>query len=198
MWATCLPSASEKKCEKKILEARGGIEPPIMVLQTMSTIVISFVYAGFSRFLSEEGSSVWFTYGNGSATPGLVAYIGGGSAPGAQDSEGKRILPIPVKLVKNANFNQFQNLIRAQVRADARAEKTDPNEYIFHRVTATFVGRIDGVSPDFHAFHLKRTEMDRADFLGFGQMGLSDAQFALQSVESDAVLSASSPIPRAQ
>ena len=26
----------QKKCEKKILEARGGIEPPIMVLQTIA------------------------------------------------------------------------------------------------------------------------------------------------------------------
>jgi len=103
-----------------------------------------------------------------------------------------------VKLVKNANFNGFQNQIRVQVRADAHAAKADPNEYAFHRVTATLVGRIDGVSPDIHAFHLKRTEMDRADFLGFGQMGLFDAQFVLQSVEGDAVLSVSPPIPRAQ
>jgi hypothetical protein len=29
------------------LEARGGIEPPIMVLQTMSTIQIAFIYACF-------------------------------------------------------------------------------------------------------------------------------------------------------
>ena len=149
--------------------------------------------------LSEEGcsGSIWFTYGD-SATPGLVAYVSGGSESGAQDSDGKRILPVPVKLVKNANFNRFQNLIRAQVRADARSASTDPNEYVFHRVTATLVGRIDGVSPDIHAFHLKRREMDRADFLGFGQMGLFDAQFVLQSVEGDAVLGASPPIPRAR
>jgi hypothetical protein len=150
--------------------------------------------------LSEEGcsGSIWFTYGNDFATPGLVAYVSGGAESGAQDSDGKRILPVPVKLVKNANFNGFQNQIRVQVRADAHAAKADPNEYAFHRVTATLVGRIDGVSPDIHAFHLKRTEMDRADFLGFGQMGLFDAQFVLQSVEGDAVLSVSPPIPRAQ
>ncbi len=150
--------------------------------------------------LSEEGcsSSIWFTYGNETAPPGLVAHVSGGSQAGAQDSEGKRILPIPVKMVKNANFNRFQNLLRAQVRADARSAKTNPNEYVFHRVTATLVGRIDGVSPDIHAFHQKRTEMDRADFLGFGQMGLFDAQFVLQSVEGDAVLGGSPPIPRAR
>ncbi len=147
--------------------------------------------------LSEGGcsGSIWFAYGNDSAPPGLVAYVSGGSMPGAQDSEGKRILPIPVKLVKNANFNRFQNLIRAQVRADARATRSNPNKYV---VTATLIGRIDSVSPDIHAFHLKRTEMDRADFLGFGQTGLFDAQFVLQSVESDAVLSASPPVPRVQ
>jgi hypothetical protein len=137
-------------------------------------------------------------YGNEFAPPGLIAHVIGGSEPGAQDSEGRRILPIPVKLVKNANFNRFQNLMRAQVRADARSTTTDPNEYVFHRVSATFVGRIDGVSPDIHAFHQKRAEMDRADFLGFGQMGLFDAQFILQSVEGHAVLAASPPIPRAR
>ena len=36
--------------------------------------------------------------------------------------------------------------------------------------------------------------LDRADFLGFGQMGLFDAQFVMQSVEGDAVLEHSPPI----
>jgi hypothetical protein len=150
--------------------------------------------------LGEAGcsDSIWFAYENGGAPPGLVAHVNGGAEPGAQDSEGRRILPVPVKLVQDSNFNRFQRLMKARVRADARYEKTNPNEYVFHRVTATFVGRIDAVSPDIHAFHLKRTPTDRADFLGFGQMGLFDAQFVLQSVENDAVLRASPPIPRAK
>ncbi|GAC1627560.1 MAG: hypothetical protein NVS9B13_24720 [Candidatus Acidiferrum sp.] len=150
--------------------------------------------------LSADGcsSSIWFAYGNGNAPPGLVAHVAGGVEPGAQDSGGKRILPIPVKLVQDSNFKRFQSLMKARVRADAHSQKTNPNDYIFHRVTATLVGRIDGVSPDIHAFHLKRTSMDRADYLGFGQMGLFDAQFALQSVENDAVLGASPSIPSAQ
>jgi len=44
-------------------------------------------------------------------------------------------------------------------------------------------------------FHLKRKNTDRADFLGFGQMGLFDAQFVLQSVANDAVLGKSPPMP---
>ncbi len=77
----------------------------------------------------------------------------------------------------------------ARVRADARSEKLNPDKFVFHQVTATFVGRIDGVTPEIHAAHLKRSPMDRADFLGFGQMGLFDAQLVVQSVKGDAVLS---------
>ena len=60
------------------------------------------------------------------------------------------------------------------VSTDSRATKFSPDEYVYHRVTATFVGRVDGVSPEIHAFHLKRSEMDKADYLGFGQMGVQD------------------------
>jgi hypothetical protein len=86
--------------------------------------------------------------------------------------------------------------MRARKRADERSKKTDPDNFVFHRVSATFIGRIDGVSDDVHAFHLKRKDLDNADFLGFGQMGLFDAQFILQSVENDAVLEASPTIPK--
>jgi hypothetical protein len=142
--------------------------------------------------------TIWFAYGTGEGMPGLEAYVPGGSRPGAEDAEGRRILPIPVKLVQDFRFRRFQQVMRARVIADARSEKTNPNEYVFHRVTATMIGRIDAVSPDIYAFHLKRTQMDKADFLGFGQMGLFDAQFILRSVESDAVLSAPSSIPSKQ
>ena len=59
-----------------------------------------------------------------------------------------------------------------------------------HRVSATFIGRVDEVSNDIHEFHRRRKTMDHADYLGFGQMGLYDAQFVLQSVEGEAVLEA--------
>ena len=61
-------------------------------------------------------------------------------------------------------------------------------------MAAIFTGRIDAVSDDVRLFHLKRADLDRADFLGFGQMGLFDAQFVMQSVEGDAVLEHSPPI----
>jgi hypothetical protein len=140
--------------------------------------------------------SIWFAYGGGEGPPGLVAYVNGGARPGAEDDEGRLILAIPVKVVQDASFRRFEKLMKARVEADEQSEKENPNSYVFHRVSATFTGRIDGVSDDVHAFHLKRKDMDRADFLGFGQMGLFDAQFVLQSVERDAVLEKSPPIQR--
>jgi len=132
--------------------------------------------------------SIWFAYGSEGAPPGLVVTIPGGAVPGAEDSDGKRILPIPVELVSNPNFDRFQKLMNARVKADKRSEKIKPGGFVVHQVTATFIGRIDGVSPEIHAFHLKRSDTDRADYLGFGHMGHFDAQFVMRSVENDAVL----------
>lgn len=145
--------------------------------------------------LSEDGcsGSIWFAYGSGEGPPNLVVYVAGRAEPGAADSEGRRILPVPVKLVEDRSFRRFERLVKVGAVEDARPQGDDPTKFVFHQVTATFVGRIDAVSPDIHAFHLKRKPMDRADFLGFGQMGLFDAQFVLQSVESRAVLEKESP-----
>lgn len=142
--------------------------------------------------LGADGCSneIWFAYGNGGGPPDLVATVGGMAAPGEEDDEGRLILPIPVKLVEDSNFRRFQKLMKARASADKQSESKDPDNYVFHRVTATFVGRIDGVSDGIHSFHLKRKPMDRPDYLGFGQMGLFDAQFVMQSVENDSVLDA--------
>jgi hypothetical protein len=78
--------------------------------------------------------------------------------------------------------------MNARVKADASSIQSNSDKFVRHRVSATFIGRIDGVSSDIHVFHLKRSPLDRADFLGFGQMGLFDAQLVVKSVESDAVL----------
>ena len=134
--------------------------------------------------------AIWFAYGDGSGPPGLVAYVPGGATPGGENKEGDRTAPIPVKLARDVNFQKFERLMAARARADARSDKKNPDHLVFHQVTATFIGRIDGVTPEIHAVHQKRSPTDRADYLGFGQMGLFDAQFVIQSVENDAVLSA--------
>jgi len=139
--------------------------------------------------------SLWFIYGNGEGPPNLAVTISGGARSGSEDAEGKLILPVPVKLVQDSSFHLFQKLMGARAEADERNLKENGNTLTFYRVAATFTGRIDAVPDDVHAFHLKRKDTDRADFLGFGQMGLFDAQFVLQSVEHDAVLEKFPPIP---
>lgn len=157
-------------------------------------------YASGNFEYSELGAdgcsnSLWFAYGNGDGPPDLAAWVSGGARPGSEDAEGRLILPVPVKLVQDSNFQQFQKLMRARAAADARSFQENADSLTFYRVAATFIGRIDAVSDDIHAFHLKRKATDRADFLGFGQMGLFDVQFVLQSVEHDAILEKFPPIP---
>jgi hypothetical protein len=131
--------------------------------------------------------AIWFAYGDDSGPTGLVATVMGGARPGAEDADGKLIPPVRVKLIRNSNFSKFQRMMAAAVKADDLAMKSRKDELVTHRVTATFVGRVDGVSPEIHAYHLKRSPLDKADYLGFGQTGLFDAQLVVKSVENDAV-----------
>jgi len=141
--------------------------------------------------LSQDGcsQSIWFDYASEEdSPPGLVVHVLGGAMPGAEDEKGWRIRPLPVSLVRDENFKRFQRLMKARAEADERGEKRQPGGFVSYRVTGTFVGRLDAVSAEIHDFHKKRSEHDRAAFLGFGQMGLFDAQLIMQSVERDAVL----------
>ena len=124
---------------------------------------------------------------DGSGPPGLAAYISGGARPGAEDANGEYVPPIRVQLVRDSHFTKFERMMAAATSADSRAE-SNSDETVYHRVTATFVGRIDAVSPEIHAFHQKRSPADKADYLGFGQMGLYDAQLVVKSVENGATL----------
>ena len=163
--------------------------------------IVRFRGYAFGNFeYSELGTdacsgSLWFEYGNGEGPPDLVATVRGGARLGSEDVEGRLILPIPVELIEDSSFQRFQKLMRARAKGDKRNLKEGVETPTFYRVAATFTGRIDAVSDDVHAFHLKRKNTDRADFLGFGQMGLFDAQLVLQSVGNDAILEKFPPNP---
>jgi hypothetical protein len=53
-----------------------------------------------------------------------------------------------------------------------------------YRVTATFTGRIDGVSREIHEAHQNRSSRHQVDGKGFGHMGMFEAQLVVQSVEN--------------
>ena len=132
--------------------------------------------------------SLWFEYGGGGGPPSLAIYVSGAARPGSQDSQGKRILPIPVNTVQDAKLKRFEKQTVAMARADADWERKHPNQHVSHCVTATFVGRIDAVSAEIHEFRKKHSTDELSDGLGFGQMGLFEAQLVVQSVVDDALL----------
>jgi len=140
----------------------------------------------YSNLSDGCGDSLWFGYAGG--PPILVAHVGGEARPGSEDSEGKLILPVPVTLVRDSKLERFEEQTEAMAQADADYEKEHPNHYVSHCVTATFIGRIDAVSSDIHEFRQKQKTREHNDGLGFGQMGLYEAQLIVQSVTDDATL----------
>jgi hypothetical protein len=151
------------------------------IVRLHGRVWINFEYS----MLSGDGCSgvIWFEYPGNYGPPGLVAYVSGGRGPGAEDVDGKRILPVPVPLLCDSNLDRFERLLKT-----AKPHERPKNGFPFHQVSATFIGRIDSVSQEIHAFHLKPSGRNRTDFLGFGAGGFYDAQFVMRSVENDAVL----------
>ena len=121
----------------------------------------------------------WLGYGGSGAPPSSAAHVSFMNVLGSEDSEGKRILPVPVVLVRDSKFERFNTLVR--MNTGRSGPSTD------QRVTATFVGRIDAVSNEVHDYYQKQP-LERRIMLGFGQMGSFEAQFTLQSVEDNPIL----------
>jgi hypothetical protein len=148
-------------------------------------------YAGNFEYstLSGEGcsGSLWFGYGGGGGPPNLAAYVSTGNMPGSEDSEGRRILPVPVKLIRDSKFERFEKAVRS-LSSNREIVPLIGGAPEPKCVTATFIGRIDAVSTEVHEFLKKQPAEHRSSGLGFGQMGEFEAQFVLQSVEDEATL----------
>jgi hypothetical protein len=161
------------------------------MVRLQGRLFVNFEYS----VLSGDGCSgaIPFDYaGDDGGPPGLAIFYtfpAGVGEPGAEDADGKRILPIPVKLVRDRNFDRFERLMRSSSGTHKRLRTGFP----FHRVRATFIGRIDGVSPEIHAYHLTLKGGERPYYLGFGPGGFYEAAFIMQSVEGDAVLEERAP-----
>lgn len=127
-----------------------------------------------------EGS-VWLEYPDSRPSPADAANIFGLNLLGSEDAEGKRILPIPVSLVRDSKFDRFERLLRQnQAPEMVPLDGAPPVQHVI----ATFIGRIDGVSPQIHEFFKHQP----ACTLGFGHLGQYEAQFILQSVADEATV----------
>jgi len=142
-----------------------------------------------SVLLDEHCSNdgIWFVFADGSGPPELVISTLGKGTPGSRDSKGRATPPIPVRLIKDSNFEELQHYWALSAKGAACINEpltAYPPDCTTYRVTATFIGRVDGVSKEVHAAHLKRSSNTRVDWKGFGQMGMFDAQIVVQSVEN--------------
>lgn len=122
---------------------------------------------------------LWLRYGAAAGPSTLGASVTPTNEGGSEDSDGKRILPVPVVLVRDSKFERFDALIR--INTGRYGPSSD------QRVTATFVGRIDAVSSEVHDYYQKQP-VEKRIMLGFGQGGAFEAQFTLQSVEDNPAL----------
>jgi len=140
----------------------------------------------YSVLLDEHCSDhgIWFALGDRSGPPGLVAMVKGQGTPGGKDSKGRAIAPISVQLIRDSHFQELEHYLELSAKGKSCAEDPpppSPPNCTVYRVTATFIGRIDGVSKSIHAAHSKRSSSIEGK--GFGHMGMYDAELVVQSVE---------------
>jgi len=131
-------------------------------------------------------SGIWFAFADGSSTPWLTITTNGRVNPGGRDSKRRATQPILVRLIRDSNLEKLKYYWTISEKREACVEEPPPAfppDCTNYRVTATFIGRVDGVSKQVHAAHLRRSSRDSVDGRGFGQMGMFDAQIVVQSVE---------------
>lgn len=138
---------------------------------------------------SDQG--IWFTFADGSAPPGLLTYVRGRGTPGSKDAKGRATPPIPVRLVKNASFEELMHFLDMSAKAESCTDEppsADLPNCTTYRVTATFTGRVDSVSRKTHGARGKRSLSQTIDGKGFGHMGMFEAELVVQSVENVAAV----------
>ena len=173
----------------KILEDPASFNNKLV--QVHGYLSISFEYS----ILHSESCSggIWFALADDLGPRGLRMIVRGNAVAGTQSPGGHWEPPIPVKLIRDANFEKFDNYLRqSTVGAPWSPCGSDCHRY---QVTATFTGRIDAVSNEIHTAHLKKSPSEPSDRKGYGQMGLFDAQLVVQSIQGVEALDLAHPKP---
>ena len=84
-----------------------------------------------------------------------------------------------IRGVRDTNFEEFGRYMNHSAKAQQCIDRPPPDiehlsDCTTYRITATFTGRIDGVSKQVHTAHLKRKFGELTDSKGFGHMGAYD------------------------
>ncbi len=94
--------------------------------------------------------------------------------------------PVETSVCKIVDVEELEHYLAISTKGESCADGPPPAfppDCTTYRVTATYIGRVDGVSKKVHAAHLKRSSRAPVDWKGFGHMGMFDAQIVVQSVE---------------
>jgi hypothetical protein len=131
---------------------------------------------------------LWLAFADGSVPPQLEMIVKGNGTSGGKDAKGNQIPPKPVHLVRDSHFEELEHYLNLNAKAANCANGPAPDlahlpDCTTYRITATFTGRIDGVSKSVHESHLKRKIGEGTDWKGFGHMGMFDAQIVVTSIE---------------
>jgi len=116
-------------------------------------------------------TGIWFAFADGSGPPSLTITTNGKGTHGGRDSKGRATPPIPVRLIRDSGFEELKRYWAISAKGEACADRPPlafPPDCTTYRVTATFIGRVDGVSKQVHAAHLKWSSRDSVDWKGFG------------------------------
>jgi hypothetical protein len=133
-----------------------------------------------------DSDPMWLAFADGPVAPQLVASVNGS---GAADGNSKRrqVPPMPIHLIRDANYTALMRFLAISAKGEACADGAPPAippDCTAYRVTATFTGRVGGVSKKIHEAHRKQSSSDQIAGKGFGHMGMFDAQIVVQSVEN--------------
>jgi hypothetical protein len=167
----CKILANPSAMNNRIVKVRG-------YLQT------SFEYSVLSNARCPE-REIWLVFADGSAPPQLGAVVGGTADAAASGFKARRSPAAPVHLNRDANYAQLLRYLEISAKGGAcsDAPRSDfPPDCTTYRITATFTGRIDTVPSPAHKTHLKGPNAKAADRMGFGQMGMFEAQIVVEAV----------------
>jgi hypothetical protein len=171
--SVCKISAEPSAYNNKLVKVRGNVQAS----------------SEYSLLVDEHcpGNEIWFAFADGSVPPQVEAFMPGNGIAGGPDSKGKHTQPLSVHLIKDANYLELRKYLEISAKGEACADGPPPAlppDCTTYRVTASFTGRVDGVSKRIHEAHLKRSSHSPVDWKGFGHMGMFDAQIVVQSLEN--------------
>ena len=131
-----------------------------------------------------DSSLLWLAFADGSSPPQLAAITNGNGT-----SKTNQTPPRAVQLVRDSDFEKLEHFLQLNAKAKDCASGPTPelehlSDCISYRITATFVGRIDGVNKSVHEAHRRRNMGEITDRNGFGHMGMFDAQIVVTSVKN--------------